>query len=116
VCGGILPLFLSVIWLLMIRHFVAGMPWITVILFNVLMISFTMLYYLKAGWIGNSALSPLIGQHDPYYQTSTRELNHLRAVAVLMTAVMIASILSSIAIVSRILMATSVLKVEWCLI
>ncbi|KAH7860411.1 hypothetical protein Vadar_013119 [Vaccinium darrowii] len=111
VCGGILPLFLSVVWLLMIRHFVAGMPWITVILFNVLMISFTMLYYLKAGWIGNSALSPIIGQHDPYYQTSTRELNHLRAVAVLMTAVMIASILASIAIVSRILMATSVLKV-----
>ncbi|GFZ15490.1 plasma-membrane choline transporter family protein [Actinidia rufa] len=39
------------------------------------------------------------------------ELKHLRAVAVLMTAVMIVSILSSIAIVRRILMATSVLKV-----
>jgi uncharacterized membrane protein SirB2 len=36
VCGGILPLFLSVIWLMMIRHFVAAMPWITVVLFNVL--------------------------------------------------------------------------------
>ncbi|KAL5147352.1 Choline transporter protein 1 [Glycine soja] len=35
VCGGILPLFLSVIWLMMIRHFVAAMPWITVVLFNV---------------------------------------------------------------------------------
>ncbi|XP_057472817.1 choline transporter protein 1-like [Actinidia eriantha] len=111
VCGGILPLFLSVIWLLMIRHFVSGMPWITVILFNVLIISFTMFYYLKAGWIGNSAISPIIGEHDPYYQVSARELKHLRAVAVLMTAVMIVSILSSIAIVRRILMATSVLKV-----
>ncbi|PSR95683.1 Choline transporter-like protein [Actinidia chinensis var. chinensis] len=111
VCGGILPLFLSVIWLLMIRHFVSGMPWITVILFNVLIISFTMFYYLKAGWIGNSAISPIIGEHDPYYQVSARELNHLRAVAVLMTVVMIVSILSSIAIVHRILMATSVLKV-----
>jgi len=47
VCGGILPLFLSVIWLLMIRHFVAAMPWVTVVLFNVLMISITMLFYLK---------------------------------------------------------------------
>ncbi|PSR96358.1 Choline transporter-like protein [Actinidia chinensis var. chinensis] len=111
VCGGILPLFLSVIWLLMIRHFVSGMPWITVILFNVLIISFTMFYYLKAGWIGNSAISPIIGEHDPYYQVSARELKHLRAVAVLMTAVMIVSILSSVAIVRRILMATSVLKV-----
>ncbi|XP_057465301.1 LOW QUALITY PROTEIN: choline transporter protein 1-like [Actinidia eriantha] len=111
VCGGILPLFLSVMWLLMIRHFVSGMPWITVILFNVLIISFTMFYYLKAGWIGNSAISPIIGEHDPYYQVSARELKHLRAVAVLMTVVMIVSILSSIAIVHRILMATSVLKV-----
>ena len=47
VCGGILPLFLSVIWLMMIRHFVAAMPWITVVLFNVLIVSVTMFYYLK---------------------------------------------------------------------
>lgn len=47
VCGWILPLFLSVIWLLMIRYFVAGMPWVTVILFNVLIISVTMFYYIK---------------------------------------------------------------------
>lgn len=47
VCGGLLPLFLSIIWLLMIRHFVAGMPWVTVIVFNILMVSVTMFYYLK---------------------------------------------------------------------
>ena len=47
VCGGILPLFLSVIWLLMIRHFVAAMPWVTVVLFDVLIISGTMFFYLK---------------------------------------------------------------------
>lgn len=47
VCGGILPLFLAVFWLLMIRHFVSGMTWITVILFNALVISVTMLYYAK---------------------------------------------------------------------
>ncbi|KAG8386307.1 hypothetical protein BUALT_Bualt03G0135400 [Buddleja alternifolia] len=110
VCGGFLPLFLSIVWLLMIRHFVAGMPWITVILFNILMISVTMFYYLKAGWIGNDAISPIIGEHDPYYHVSARELNHLHAVAVFMTALMIIAFLSSIAIIRRILMATSVLK------
>lgn len=47
VCGGLLPLFLSVIWLLMIRHFVVAMPWITVALFNVLIISVTMFCYIK---------------------------------------------------------------------
>ncbi|XP_057513690.1 choline transporter protein 1-like isoform X1 [Actinidia eriantha] len=111
VCGGIVPLFFSVLWLLMIRHFVSGMTWITVFFFNVLIISVTMLYYLKAGWIGNDAISPIIGKHDPYYHLSGREQNHLRAVAVLMTVAMVISVLSSIAIIRRILMATSVLKV-----
>ncbi|KAG8479431.1 hypothetical protein CXB51_029782 [Gossypium anomalum] len=111
VCGGMLPLFLSVIWLLMIRHFVSAMPWITVALFNILIITVTMFYYLKAGWIGNDAISPIIGEHDPYINVFGRELHHLRAVAILMTFIMVVSILTSIAIVRRILMATSVLKV-----
>ncbi|ONK63978.1 uncharacterized protein A4U43_C07F20860 [Asparagus officinalis] len=111
VCGGIVPLFLSVIWLLMIRYFVAAMTWITVIVFDVLIVSVTMFYYAKAGWIGNDAVSVVIGESDPYFSTSGRELSHLRAVAVLMTIVMIIAILASIAITRRILMATSVLKV-----
>ncbi|GLT83357.1 hypothetical protein SLE2022_016500 [Rubroshorea leprosula] len=111
VCGGLLPLFLSVIWLLMVRHFVAAMPWITVLLFNILIISVTMFYYLKAGWIGNGAVSPIIGEHDPYIRVFGRELNHLHAAAIIMSFVMVVSILTSIAIVRRILMATSVLKV-----
>ncbi|KAK8944084.1 hypothetical protein KSP39_PZI008640 [Platanthera zijinensis] len=111
VCGGIVPLFLSLIWLLLIRHFVSGMTWITVILFNVLIISVTFLYYAKAGWIGHDVVSVVIGESDPYFSFSGREINHLRAIAVLMTIVMIISILSSIAIIRRILMATSVLKV-----
>ncbi|XP_062169834.1 choline transporter protein 1 [Alnus glutinosa] len=111
VCGGILPLVLSVIWLLMIRHFVAAMPWITVALFNVLIVLVSMFYYLKAGWIGNDAISPIIGEHDPYLRVFGREIHHLRAVAVLMTFIMVVAILTSIAIIRRILMATSVLKV-----
>ncbi|PIA26901.1 hypothetical protein AQUCO_08600051v1 [Aquilegia coerulea] len=111
VCGGLLPLFLSIIWLLMIRYFVAAMTWITVILFNVLIVSLTMLYYLKAGWIGNDAVSSIIGQHDPYIHINGREQSHLRAAAALMSIIMIVAILSSIAIIRRILMATSVLKV-----
>ncbi|ONK79700.1 uncharacterized protein A4U43_C01F9150 [Asparagus officinalis] len=111
VCGGIVPLFLSVMWLLMIRYFVAAMTWITVIIFDFLIVAVTMFYYAKAGWIGHDAVSVVIGESDPYFSTSGRELSHLRAVAVLMTIVMIIAILSSIAIVRRILMATSVLKV-----
>lgn len=49
VCGGLIPLFLSIIWLFLIRHFVAAMPWITVVFFNMLLISVTIFCYLK-GW------------------------------------------------------------------
>ncbi|XP_045801380.1 choline transporter protein 1 [Trifolium pratense] len=111
VCGGILPLFLSVIWLLMIRHFVAAMPWITVVFFDLLIVSVTMFYYLKVGWIGNDAITPIIGEHDPYIHIYGRELTHLSVVTILMTFIMVVAILTSIAIVRRILMATSVLKV-----
>ncbi|GAB4846248.1 Choline transporter protein 1 [Ancistrocladus abbreviatus] len=101
VFGGILPLFLLLIWLLMIRHFVAGMPWITVLLFNILIISVTMFFYLKAGWIGNDAVSSIIGEHDPCIHVSGRELTHLCGAAILMTAVMAIAILASVAIHSE---------------
>ncbi|CAL5070838.1 unnamed protein product [Urochloa decumbens] len=111
VCGGILPVFLSVIWLLMIRYFVAAMTWITVVLFNALVISVTMFCYIKAGWIGNDPLTVVIGESDPYVHISGREISHLHTVTIFMTAVMIIAFLSSIAIVRRILIATPVLKV-----
>ncbi|KAL8228688.1 hypothetical protein R6Q57_013588 [Mikania cordata] len=111
VCGGIIPLTLSLMWLAMIQRLVAAMTWITIALFDVLIISVTMFFYLKAGWIGNDAISPIIGKHDPYYHISGRERGHLHFAAVLMTIIMAVAILSSIAIARRIVMATSVLKV-----
>ncbi|KAL9669061.1 hypothetical protein QQ045_006602 [Rhodiola kirilowii] len=111
VCGAFLPLFMSVLWLLLIRHLVAAMPWITVAFFNILIVSVTMFYYMKAGWIGNDAVSPIIGEHDPYYHVFGRELHHLRIMALIMSVVMLVSVLTSIAIIRRILMASSVLKV-----
>ncbi|MFS8015247.1 putative choline transporter [Helianthus anomalus] len=111
VCGGLIPLVLSLMWLAMIQRLVAAMTWITVALFDILVITVTMFFYLKAGWIGNDAISPIIGKHDPDYHISGRERGHLHFAAVLMTMVMGVAILSSIAIARRIVMATSVLKV-----
>nr|GEV49357.1 choline transporter-like protein [Tanacetum cinerariifolium] len=72
VCGGLIPLVLSVAWLAMIQRLVAAMTWITVVLFDILIISVTIFFYLKAGWIGNDAISPIIGKHDPYDHLSGR--------------------------------------------
>lgn len=99
----------------------------------------------SAGWIGNDPLTVVIGPSDPYVSIGGRvclylllllfltlsllsfslshdsslhqEINHLHAAAVLMTVVMIIAFLTSIAIVRRILIATSttVLKVRMVL-
>ncbi|KAK9150096.1 hypothetical protein Syun_008405 [Stephania yunnanensis] len=66
VCGGLIPLFLSVFWLLMIRYFVVGMTWMAVIFFDALLISVTMFCYMRAGWIGNGVTSSIISEHDLY--------------------------------------------------
>ncbi|KAI4388145.1 hypothetical protein MLD38_000503 [Melastoma candidum] len=50
----------------------AAMPWITVVLFNILIASVTMFYYLKAGWIGNDGISPVTGEQDLYYHATGR--------------------------------------------
>jgi solute carrier family 44 (choline transporter-like protein), member 2/4/5 len=47
VCGGLIPLVLSVAWLAMIQRLVAAMTWITVVLFDILIISVTVFFYLK---------------------------------------------------------------------
>ncbi|XP_075497917.1 choline transporter protein 1-like [Primulina tabacum] len=52
---------ISAIVPMMIRCFVSGMPSITVTLFSILIVSVTMFYYLKAGWLGHDAISPIIG-------------------------------------------------------
>ncbi|KAH9622105.1 hypothetical protein KSS87_022883 [Heliosperma pusillum] len=60
------------------------------------------------GWMENDAVTPIVGEHDPYTHVYGRELTHMRVAATVMTVVMGISLLASIAIVRRILMATSV--------
>lgn len=57
-------MFLSMIWLLMIRFFVAGMSWITVVVFNALVVSVTMFFYIKGGiLLSIDTLSSMIVSH-----------------------------------------------------
>lgn len=47
VCGGLAPLVLSVLWLLIVRFFVGVITWITVVLLNVLALGVTIFLYIK---------------------------------------------------------------------
>ena len=47
VCGGIAPLVLSVLYLVLVRYFVGLLTWLTIILLNVLTLLVTLFFYIK---------------------------------------------------------------------
>lgn len=47
VCGGIAPLLLSLVWLIVIRLFVGAMIWISIALLNIATIAVTVWFYIK---------------------------------------------------------------------
>lgn len=112
VCGGLLPLFLSAIWLLVIRYFVGVMTWATIIFLNILTFFVTTFFYIKAGWIGHDAVSTVIGEGaaDTLIATGS-ERDHLRVVAIIMTIVLIIVVLATFVLVKRVVVAVAVLKV-----
>lgn len=112
VCGGLLPLFLSAIWLLLIRYFVGVMTWGTIIILNILTFSVTTFFYIKAGWIGHDAVSTVIGEGaaDSLITTGS-ERDHLRVVAIIMTIILIIVVLATFVLVKRVVIAVAVLKV-----
>lgn len=112
VCGGLLPLFLSAIWLLLIRYFVGVMTWGTIIILNILTFTVTTFFYIKAGWIGHDAVSTVIGEGaaDSLITTGS-ERDHLRVVAIIMTIILIIVVLATFVLVKRVVIAVAVLKV-----
>lgn len=46
-CGGLVPLLLCIIWLVLIRYFVAALIWITIALLNILALLVTIFFYVK---------------------------------------------------------------------
>jgi choline transporter-like protein 2/4/5 len=47
VCGGIVPLLLSITWLILVRYFVGVITWLTIILLNVVALFVTLFFYVK---------------------------------------------------------------------
>eukprot|EP00250_Pteridium_aquilinum_P017010 c23411_g2_i1 orf=307-2409(-) len=113
VCGGIAPLVLSVLWLLIVRYFVGVITWITVALLNVLALGVTIFLYIKAGWIGHDAVSAVVGDNAAnVLSASSSEQNHLKAVAIIMTVVFIIIIITTLVLIKRIIVAVAVIKVS----
>jgi choline transporter-like protein 2/4/5 len=47
VCGGIVPLLLSITWLILVCYFVGVITWLTIILLNVVALFVTLFFYVK---------------------------------------------------------------------
>lgn len=56
VCGGIAPLLLSLVWLVIIRIFVGAIIWITIALLNIATIAVTVWFYIKGTCCGCSSV------------------------------------------------------------
>ncbi|BBM99127.1 hypothetical protein MPTK1_1g18950 [Marchantia polymorpha subsp. ruderalis] len=114
VCGGIAPLLLSIVWLVVIRLFAGVVTWITIIVLNFATIAVTVYLYIKAGWIGTDAISAVIGSDAVdtlALETSHSMQNHLKIVAVVMTIISVIIVLITVVLIKRVFMAVAVLKV-----
>jgi hypothetical protein len=47
VCGGIVPLLLSITWLILVHYFVGVITWLTIILLDVVALFVTLFFYVK---------------------------------------------------------------------
>ncbi|CAM6083691.1 unnamed protein product [Calypogeia fissa] len=115
VCGGVAPLLLSLVWLLIIRLFVGVMIWISIAVLNIATIAITVWFYVKAGWIGSDAVSGIIGENAAdslSLKTSHTLQKDLRIVAVIMTIVVVILLLITLVLIKRIFLAVAVLKVS----
>eukprot|EP00249_Psilotum_nudum_P010325 c22474_g1_i1 orf=490-2595(-) len=113
VCGGLSPLILSIVWLLIVRYFVGVMTWITIILLNILTLAVTLFFYIKAGWIGKDAVSSVVGDDAANaLSASSSEQKHLKAVAIIMTIILLIVVLATVVLVRRVIIAIAVLKVS----
>ncbi|XP_024392158.1 choline transporter protein 1 [Physcomitrium patens] len=113
-CGGFVPLVLSVLWVVLLCNFLRPTAWISLALLNVLALLVTLYFYIKVGWIGADAVNAVIGfkSSDSDNWVSSSERSHLKIVAVFITFALILTVLVTVALLHRISAALSVMKVS----
>ncbi|CAK9865675.1 unnamed protein product [Sphagnum jensenii] len=112
VCGGLLPMLLCMLWLIAIRYYVGVVTWLTFVLLNVFMILLTLYFYFKAGWLGNDAISAVIGTSgSDDLSVSFTELEHLKALAIIMTLFVFLTVVMTFVLLKRVTEALSITKV-----
>ena len=64
-CGLVLPMLLSAVWMVMLRYLAGVVVWVSVIVVNLALIALTVILWMKAGYIGEEhfdALANFAGQ------------------------------------------------------
>eukprot|EP00854_Cymbomonas_tetramitiformis_P026292 gene26292-32233_t len=119
VCGCVVSFFLSFLWLVLIRYFVACITWVSILLVNLLAIALTIFTYVKAGWIGDDAISGIVGEEnaDTLKDSSGQSLDAsednkttLSVIAIIMTVFTILLFVFTIIMIKRVNLAIRVLR------
>ena len=58
-CGLVLPMLLSAVWMVMLRYLAGVVVWVSVVVVNLALIALTIILWMKAGYIGEGHLSAL---------------------------------------------------------
>ncbi|KAK3277731.1 hypothetical protein CYMTET_14276 [Cymbomonas tetramitiformis] len=66
VCGALLPLLFSSIWMLVMRYFTWVLVWTTLITANILLFGLTIAAYVKSGVIGHDEINSIPGSDNFY--------------------------------------------------
>lgn len=119
VCGCVVSFLLSFVWLVLIRYFVACITWVSILLVNLLAIALTIFTYVKAGWIGDDAISGLVGEDnvDNLKDSSGQSLDAsednkttLSVIAIIMTIFTILLFVFTLIMIKRVNLAIRVLR------
>jgi len=58
-CGLVLPMLLSAVWMVMLRYLAGVVVWVSVVVVNLALIALTIILWMKAGYIGEGHLNAL---------------------------------------------------------
>jgi len=120
VCGLVCPVVLSFLFLACMRYFTALFVWLTIILVNLLSIALTIFTFIKAGIIGDDEISSIAGESSKQtledaagveLDAASSNKDALVGMAVVMTITTVLLFLFTLAMISKLSVATKILKV-----
>lgn len=115
ICGAVAPMAIGFLWLVIMRYATTCFAWLIVLVVNGMAWVCTIFFAVKAGWVGDSALSSLTGDdsEDDYgdEEATSQNLTAMKVFCVLSAIASVLLFLFTLLMARRIVIASAVMKV-----